>query len=118
MQAREQKFITLLIAIGLGLGLLSAACNKQSPQAERRAAAPAKPAPALSPLPVRPLSPELARMLERAKGAASATRELSWRGAARMTELTGWEYGRPVSRSPRQSFLLRLHPLSLLLAAA
>jgi len=93
MQAREQKFITLLIAIGLGLGLLSAACNKQSPQAERRAAATAKPAPALSPLPVRPLSPELARMLERAKGAASATRELSWRGAARMTELTGWEYG-------------------------
>lgn len=32
-------------------------------------------------------------MFERAKRAAAATRELPWRGAAQMTELTGWEYG-------------------------
>jgi len=46
-----------------------------------------------TPLPVRPLSPRLQRVRERAMQAASATRELTWAAEPGMTELTGWEYG-------------------------
>lgn len=92
MRAREHRFI-FIIAVVLSLSLL-AACGKDR-QATRQAAAPAATprVEALTPLPSRPLSPGLARVLERAKEKAAATRELAWKDEARMTELTGWEYG-------------------------
>lgn len=54
------------------------------------------PAPArrsLPPLPLRPLSPRLKSLRQRAADAASRERGLEWRGEAGMTELSGWEYG-------------------------
>ncbi|HEX8653540.1 MAG TPA: hypothetical protein VF708_22170 [Pyrinomonadaceae bacterium] len=47
----------------------------------------------LPPLPVRPLSPKLKAMRERAMQTASNLRELSFRDEVGMTELSGWEYG-------------------------
>ena len=54
------------------------------------------PAPArrtLPPLPLRPLSPRLRSLRERAAESASRERGLEWRGEVGMTELSGWEYG-------------------------
>jgi hypothetical protein len=47
----------------------------------------------LTPLPVRPLSPRLRAMRERALRTASDLRELSFKDEVGMTELSGWEYG-------------------------
>src|SRR5947209_108619 len=47
----------------------------------------------LPPLPVRPLSPRLKALRERAMEAASKTRGLDWMSDVGMTELSGWEYG-------------------------
>src|SRR5436309_2628245 len=47
----------------------------------------------LSPLPRRPLSPQLVRLRERVMRAAATTRELDWQTTPGMIELTGWEYG-------------------------
>ena len=54
------------------------------------------PAPArrtLPPLPLRPLSPRLKSLRQRAAEAASRVRGLDWAGEVGMTELSGWEYG-------------------------
>src|SRR5438270_10586689 len=47
----------------------------------------------LPPLPVRPLSPRLKALRERAMGDAARVRGLDWAGDVGMTELSGWEYG-------------------------
>lgn len=47
----------------------------------------------LPPLPVRPLSPQLEATRLRVMQTAATLRELDWKSAAGMTELSGWEYG-------------------------
>ncbi len=93
MRPKEYQFI-LIIAVVVSLAL-SAACGKNRQTTPREGAAPATTPTlkALTPLPSRPLSPGRARALEGAKEAAAAMRELAWKDEARMTELTGWEYG-------------------------
>jgi hypothetical protein len=76
------------------VSLLVAACGNK--RASRTNVSPATVAPVartLPPLPVRPLSPKLSAMRERAMRTASDLRELSFTGEVGMTELSGWEYG-------------------------
>lgn len=54
---------------------------------------PPRPAPALTPLPDRPLSRRLELLRARAAEQASRGRGLAWLAPVGMTELTGWEYG-------------------------
>src|SRR5205085_4072043 len=70
-----------------------------------------------TPLPVRPLSPRLQRVRERAMQAASATRELTWAAEPGMTELTGWEYGTRTKETADALDGEELHRLSRLAAA-
>jgi hypothetical protein len=54
---------------------------------------PPRPAPALTPLPDRPLSRRLELLRARAAEQASRGRGLGWLAPVGLTELTGWEYG-------------------------
>jgi hypothetical protein len=60
-----------------------------------------QPQQSLSPLPVRPLSPQLERLRLAAEQDASRIRELSFTGEVGMTELSGWEYGTRASEMTR-----------------
>lgn len=48
---------------------------------------------ALSPLPVRALTPDLKRLRARAMETVAKTRGLAWKSEVKMTTLSGWEYG-------------------------
>jgi hypothetical protein len=90
-------FFALLAAAAVGLAVLMAKRSRSrvvSPPvlaAAEEATAPARRS--LPPLPLRPLSPRLKSLRERAAEAASHLRGLEWRGEVGMTELSGWEYG-------------------------
>ena len=75
---------------------LIAACGDKSVMRHSPAPAvalPVAPRRSLPPLPVRPLSPRLEAVRNRAMQDASQTRGLEWQSEVGMTELSGWEYG-------------------------
>lgn len=79
-----------------GLLVLLAKRSRSRVVAPVAAATPDAPPPArrsLPPLPLRPLSPRLKSLRERAAESAARVRGLEWRGEVGMTELSGWEYG-------------------------
>src|SRR5215207_3546213 len=89
-------FFMALAAVAAGLTLLVAKRSRSREASPVLAAAADAPAPArrsLPPLPLRPLSPRLKSLRERAAESASRVRGLEWRGEVGMTELSGWEYG-------------------------
>jgi hypothetical protein len=93
----EGKLATILSIIAL-ISVLTAACSGK--RQTRTSAGPAAAVPVartLPPLPVRPLSPEMRAMRERAMRSASGLRELQFTGEVGMTELSGWEYGKRTS---------------------
>lgn len=84
-----------LFLITVIISLLAASCGNQG--RSRTSIAPAAavpPARSLPPLPVRPLSPELRAMRDRAMREAAELRGLPFTSEVGMTELSGWEYGR------------------------
>ena len=86
----------LLLAVAAGVTWLLAKRSRSRVVSPVAAATPDAPAPAkrtLPPLPLRPLSPRLKSLRERAAESASRVRGLGWRGEVGMTELSGWEYG-------------------------
>ena len=86
----------VLGAVAAGLMLLLAKRSRSRVVSPVAAAASDAPAPArrtLPPLPLRPLSPRLKSLRERAAESASRVRGLEWRSEVGMTELSGWEYG-------------------------
>jgi len=86
----------VLAASAAGLTLLLAKRARPRVVAPVAAATPDAPAPArrtLPPLPLRPLSPRLKSLRDRAAETASRVRGLEWRSDVGMTELSGWEYG-------------------------
>lgn len=86
----------VLAALAAGLTLLLAKRSRSRVVSPVAAATPDADAPArrsLPPLPLRPLSPRLKSLRERAAESASRVRGLEWRGEVGMTELSGWEYG-------------------------
>jgi hypothetical protein len=91
---RTQGKGKFLILIAVLISLLVSSCgNKQS----RTNIAPASSVPVartLPPLPVRPLTPELRAMRDRAVRESASVRGLSFTGEVGMTELSGWEYGK------------------------
>lgn len=90
---------TLLLSLSVAAAALAllAACNDE--RAARRGVTPVTaavvlpPKKTLTPLPERPLSPELERVRERVMQKASQTRGLNFTRDTGMIELTGWEYG-------------------------
>ena len=89
-------FFVVLAAVAAGLTVLLAKRSRSRVVSPVAAATPDAPAPArrsLPPLPLRPLSPRLKSLRERAAESASRVRGLEWRGEVGMTELSGWEYG-------------------------
>ncbi|MBA2340182.1 MAG: hypothetical protein H0V88_07290 [Pyrinomonadaceae bacterium] len=86
-----------ILTIVFTLLFVLAGCNNRRSVRRVAGAYPATVVPAaartLPPLPVRPLSPELAELRARAATVAAATRELAWDSDVGMTELSGWEYG-------------------------
>lgn len=98
MRTRGSKFVLfflILAAVAAGLLVLVAKRSRSREVSPVLAAAdenvPARRS--LPPLPLRPLSPRLKALRERAAEAASRVRGLEWRGEVGMTELSGWEYG-------------------------
>jgi hypothetical protein len=93
IQGRGTIFFGLVIII---ISLLIAACGNNRSAGTSTASGPASVVPVartLAPLPVRPLSPKLKAMRERAMRTASQLRELDFKDEVGMTELSGWEYG-------------------------
>ncbi|HEX7317964.1 MAG TPA: hypothetical protein VF297_28935 [Pyrinomonadaceae bacterium] len=89
-------FFVVLAAVVAGLTVLLARRSRSRVVSPVAAATPDAPPPArrtLPPLPLRPLSPRLKSLRERAADSASRVRGLEWRGEVGMTELSGWEYG-------------------------
>ena len=89
-------FFVVLAAVAAGLTVLLAKRSRSRVVSPVAAAAVDAHAPAqrsLPPLPLRPLSPRLKSLRERAAESASRVRGLEWRGEVGMTELSGWEYG-------------------------
>src|SRR2546423_12249051 len=93
---RTRGWLIFFILSALGALLFALACGRKR-TTEHKALAPVIALPdavrTLTPLPVRPLSPKLARVRDQAMQAAASTRELSWQTMPGMSELTGWEYG-------------------------
>ncbi|MFL6208358.1 MAG: hypothetical protein ACJ74W_05880 [Pyrinomonadaceae bacterium] len=93
---RTRGWPIYLILLALGALLLALACGRKR-TVEHKALTPVIALPdavrTWTPLPVRPLSPKLARVRERTMQAAATTRELNWLSAPGMAELSGWEYG-------------------------
>lgn len=88
-------FFVALAALAVGLTILVSKRSRSREVSPVVASADA-PAPArrtLPPLPLRPLSPRLKSLRERAAESASRVRGLEWRGEVGMTALSGWEYG-------------------------
>jgi hypothetical protein len=73
--------------------------------------------PALSPLPERPLSPDLERLRKSASVDAARLRELGFTNDVGMTELTGWEYGTRTSEMAKVLGGEQLRSLGRLAAA-
>ncbi|MFL6255445.1 MAG: hypothetical protein ACJ74T_10505 [Pyrinomonadaceae bacterium] len=89
-------FFVVLAAVAVGLTVLLAKRSRSRVVSPVAAAATEADAPArwsLPPLPLRPLSPRLKSLRERAAESASRVRGLEWRDEVGMTELSGWEYG-------------------------
>jgi hypothetical protein len=99
MRTRGSHLLILFVvlaAVAAGVTLLLAKRSRPRVVSPVAAATPDAPPPArrtLPPLPLRPLSPRLKSLRERAAESASRVRGLEWRGEAGMTELSGWEYG-------------------------
>lgn len=89
-------FFVALAVVAAGLTVLLTKRSRSRVLSPVASAVPEADAPArrtLPPLPVRPLSPRLRSLRERAAESASRVRGLEWRGEVGMTELSGWEYG-------------------------
>src|SRR5215218_9486778 len=99
MRTRGSHLLVLFVvlaAVAAGVAVLLAMRSRSRVVSPVAAAMPDAPAPArrtLPPLPLRPLSPRLKSLRERAAESASRVRGLGWRGEVGMTELSGWEYG-------------------------
>src|SRR5919202_4598281 len=97
MRARGRHFIIfVLILVAVAAGLAAFVFKRSRSRVVTHALASAEPTPpqrTLPPLPVRPLSPRLKTLRERAMEEASRVRGLDWLGEVGMTELSGWEYG-------------------------
>src|SRR5215218_7908105 len=99
MRTRGSHLLVLFVvlaAVAAGVAVLLAMRSRSRVVSPVAAAMPDAPAPArrtLPPLPLRPLSPRLKSLRERAAESASRVRGLEWRGEVGMTELSGWEYG-------------------------
>ncbi|HYP02077.1 MAG TPA: hypothetical protein VER76_17940 [Pyrinomonadaceae bacterium] len=94
-RARRIVFISIIVAAA-GAALLVASCGNKRSSSYKGVPPAVGLAPAkrdLSPLPVRPLSPELEGVRRRVVGAVAETRDLDWQQDAGMSELSGWEYG-------------------------
>ena len=89
----QGKVITLIFVIISSFLLVASCGNKRTGQTRLSPATAAPAARTLPPLPVRPLSPKLKEMRDRAMRTASELRELPFKGEVGMAELSGWEYG-------------------------
>ncbi len=95
MRATGKVKILLLFIVIISLLTASVACSdKRSARTNVGPATAVPVARSLPPLPVRPLSPELRSMRERAMREAAELRGLAFTGEVGMTELSGWEYGK------------------------
>src|SRR5437660_1063170 len=97
MRTRGSHILIFLLTLAVVAAGVFALVTKRS-RSRNSASALAATAPTpfqrtLPPLPVRPLSPRLKALRERAMDAASKTRGLDWLSDVGMTELSGWEYG-------------------------
>jgi hypothetical protein len=97
MRARGSHFfIFVLILVVVAAALAAFVVKRSRSRVVTPALAMAEPTPpqrTLPPLPVRPLSPRLRALRERAMADAARVRGLEWAGDVGMTELSGWEYG-------------------------
>ncbi|MDT5295937.1 MAG: hypothetical protein QOJ76_2817, partial [Acidobacteriota bacterium] len=97
MRTRGSHFLILcLIVAGVAGGLAALVAKRSRSRGVSPVMAMEAPAPprrTLPPLPLRPLSPRLKSLRERAMDAASRVRGLGWESEVGMTELSGWEYG-------------------------
>jgi hypothetical protein len=97
MRARGSHFVIfVLILVAVAAGLAVFMVKRSRSRVVTPALAMAEPTPPrreLPPLPVRPLSPRLKALRERAMADASRLRGLDWVGDVGVTELSGWEYG-------------------------
>ncbi|HVF56966.1 MAG TPA: hypothetical protein VM934_12505 [Pyrinomonadaceae bacterium] len=94
MRTSGKRFISYFLAVAIIASVVAACGNKRSlPRSAPAVAMPVVARRSLPPLPVRPLSPRLQAVRERAMNDASQTRGLGWQGGVGMTELSGWEYG-------------------------
>src|ERR1043165_6496739 len=97
MRTRGSRFIIFALILPCLAGGLAAFVFKGSrSRVVTHALAMTEPTPpqrTLPPLPVRPLSPRLRALRERAMADAARVRGLEWAGDVGMTELSGWEYG-------------------------
>jgi len=97
MRTRGSRFIIFaLILTCLAAGLAAFVFKRSRSRVVTHALAMTEPTPpqrTLPPLPLRPLSPRLRALRERAMADAARVRGLEWAGDVGMTELSGWEYG-------------------------
>jgi hypothetical protein len=95
MRKRGWAGLILIVAVVAFVGaLVSGRKQTNVRRSPALAATTAAAAPrALSPLPVRPLTPRLERVRARLMQTAAETRGLDWQSTPGMVELTGWEYG-------------------------
>ena len=97
MRTRGSRFIIFALIIAVAAAGLAVFVFKRSrTRVVTQALAMTEPTPpqrTLPPLPVRPLSPRLKALRERAMGDAARVRGLEWADDVGMTELSGWEYG-------------------------
>src|ERR1041385_9394255 len=97
MRTRGSRFIIfVLILVAVAAGLAVFVFKRSRSRVVTHALAMTEPTPpqrTLPALPVRPLSPRLKALRERAMTDAARVRGLEWAGDVGMTELSGWEYG-------------------------
>lgn len=92
---RTQGMGKHLFLVTVIISLLVASCgNKERSRANIGPATSVAVTRTLPPLPVRPLSPELSAMRDRAMRESAELRGLDFTGEVGMTELSGWEYGK------------------------
>jgi hypothetical protein len=93
MRTRLKGKLLFIISVVI-LSLLAASCGNSGARTNIAPASTVPVARTLPPLPVRPLSPELRAMRDRAMRDSAELRGLAFTGEVGMTELSGWEYGK------------------------
>jgi hypothetical protein len=108
---RFKVFVYILLAIGI------TGCQEKRSHTRSAGFDQSEVKPALSPLPERPLSPDLERLRKSASEDAARVRELGFTSDVGMTELTGWEYGTRTSEMAKVLGGEQLRSLGRLAAA-